>query len=183
MKKILLVFLLLVTTIISCRSLRVATATDKSKEKVTVNNVAETLTEANKVVDTTKISDYTYTITEVEFFEHQQDVNNDASIDFGNTSKIEGIKQGVKSIKTTTINKVETDTGKTEDSNSILEKKDEAIISDKDNDIVIKEEIAPDPYRWRYIFYILLVCVIIYIYIRRIPIIDKLKTMFNHIKV
>jgi hypothetical protein len=46
----------------------------------------------------------------------------------------------------------------------------------------IKEQPAPDPYRWRYIFYILVLLAAVLLYFKRIPVLNWIKKILSNIR-
>lgn len=157
-----------------------------------------------KVVDTTKTESGKITITEIEFYppinncgnQEKDTVNN--IINNGN-SKAESPKEtnvgdiylpnvgsiqnaAIKSIKQTTIESNLEQKGESKETNENDTSKSEAVISKTSQSGVEETTPAPDPYRWRYIFYILLVVSIWLLYLKRVPILNWIKTILSGIR-
>lgn len=183
-----LLLLLVMCLMFSCASTRKSVqkscTTDTSIDKVD-NQTMKT----EKAIDTTKTEDGKITITEIEFFPN---VNNGSksdttksAINVGglNIANVGSIKNAaIKSIKQTTIEKKSEQKGKSNES-SESEKIQSTVVATKSNQTSqIQTSPAPDPYRWRYIFYILVLVGIAMLYLKRVPFLNWIKKILAGIR-
>jgi len=149
----------------------------------------------SKQIDTTRVEKGKVTITEIEFFppsatdEPQTSVADSiqntllalskSHVIVDNVGKI--FNAAVKSIKQTTIEQEIEEKGESSESTSNEVVREENI--EINNEIKSKSETkpAPDPYRWRYIFYIMLLILAVFLYFKRTPILNKIKAIFSKI--
>ena len=88
-------------------------------------------------------------------------------------------KGAVKSIETLSVNKVFSKTGKVEN-RAVSESEKTNHESFKDNNIQKEQETpVPDPKRWRYIFYLALLAVGVFLYFKRKEILKNVKRFFS----
>ena len=88
-------------------------------------------------------------------------------------------KGAVKSIETLSVNKVFSETGKVEN-RAVSESEKTNHESFKDNNIQKEQETpVPDPKRWRYIFYLALLAVGVFLYFKRKEILKNVKRFFS----
>lgn len=185
--------------------LMMACATTKKSvlSKETASLDAETIEfqskQSAKLIDTTKTENGKITITEIEFYppivDKEPKVSNkddsDNKLNPTKTNNVSGLNlqnigsinnAAIKSIKQTTI---ETDTekkGESKESSSNEHLKKEVTLAN--NEKVVNSETlpAPDPYKWRYIFYILLIGMAALLYFKRVPILNWIKTILSGIR-
>jgi hypothetical protein len=159
--------LLLILLLVGCSTTKKVT-TSTLFDKKWAEYATSDSTFVNTKTDTTKSSTYETTYTKVEFYEPA-------------TDSIISKTGPVKSVETWTTKKTEEKKGNTE----ILQtaKTDSTLKAGSDVEISNSEskEPVPDPKRWRYIFYILLLCVGIFIYLKRGTIFRKIGTWFSKI--
>ena len=184
MKKI-ITFIALLVMLASCGATKKAIKTTETQlDSLTVAKVVSEQTE--KVVDTTRTEHGKVTITEIEFFpptkieqpqpepDKPKDSDNKvadepkktqptttASVDLANVGKVQG---AVKSIKQTVIESDVEQKGESKDSKEQKESKCNASAIQESAQSNTKSEPTPDPQRWRYIFYILAVGVVMLLY-------------------
>ncbi len=139
----------------------------------------------------TDLDDDKIVITEIEFYPptpsvHDQEVTqppqtNVESTNIGGISLNLGTKDAaIKSIKQTTIEASSEQKGENKESSESKENKSDVITSK--NDESTQTESTPAPYRWRYIFYILLIVAIGLLYMKRVPILNWIKTILSGIR-
>lgn len=201
MKKIILP-LLFCFFMVSCASTRKSVHT--SCTSVTNTESSENSNQKTEsVVDTTKTESGKITITEIEFYPPTNDltdgedtVNNITTSDETKVKNSKATNVGdiylpnvgsiknaaIKSIKQTTIESELEQKGESKETNESDKSKSESIISKTSQFGVEEITPAPDPYRWRYIFYILLVVSIWLLYLKRVPILNWIKTILSGIR-
>lgn len=199
MKKILLP-LIFCFILISCASTRKSVQMSCTSQTNTESAEKQT-SKAEKVVDTTKTESGKVTITEIEFYppsdcHHDKDTaseapkkkpkadkpkgNNVGEINLPNVGNIKDA--AIKSIKQTTIESEKEQKGESKESNESDNSKSQATLSNTSQSGTEESTPAPDPYRWRYIFYILLIVAIGLLYMKRVPILNWIKTILSGIR-
>ncbi len=201
MKKI-ITFIALLVMLASCGATKKAIKTTETHlDSLTVAKVVSEQTE--KVVDTTRTEHGKVTITEIEFFspteieqpqpepDKPKDSDNKvadepkktqptttASVDLANVGKVQG---AVKSIKQTVIESDVEEKGKSEESSESNETKSAATVTKTTESTDKNQEPTPDPYRWRYIFFIALLGVALLLYLKRTPIVNWIRKILSGI--
>lgn len=201
MKKI-ITFIALLVMLASCGATKKAIKTTEAQlDSLTVAKVVSEQTE--KKVDTTRTEHGKVTITEIEFFppteiEQPQpeptkpkDSDNKvadepkktqptttASVDLANVGKVQG---AVKSIKQTVIESDVEEKGKSEESSESNETESAATVTKTTESTDKNQEPTPDPYRWRYIFFIALLGVALLLYLKRTPIVNWIRKILSGI--
>ena len=109
-----------------------------------------------------------------------EQVNNAGDVNITNVGNISNA--AIKSIRQTTIESAVEQKGESKESSESKESQKEAIVSNsmQKTDEVIAP--APDPYRWRYIFGIVLLVAIILLYFNHIPVLDWIKKILSGIR-
>lgn len=188
MKKIAFI-LLFIFVDIGCSTTKKATKTSESTQLSSESNESK-FSSTEKLVDTTKTESGKITITEIEFY--QTSVNgestgssdktktNVSSLSLPNICKIDNA--AIVSIKQTIIEDDSKTKGESNESSSAEIIKSEAISENIEKTAKVYEATAPDPYRWRYIFYILLICAAVFLYLKRVPILNWIKTILSGIR-
>jgi hypothetical protein len=203
MKKVLALVLGLVL-LASCSATRKATKAKESQLDSTAV-VKEVTEQTEKVVDTTRTEHGKVTITEIEFYppttieqpqgklakdsgkkvadepkptEPQPTPKPTASVDLDNIGKVQGV---VKSIKQTVIETDVEQKGESKESSESKESENAATVLKNETNTEKQQEPTPDPYRWRYIFYIALIGVAALLYLKRVPIINWIKKILSGI--
>jgi len=133
--------------------------------------------DVRRIIDTTFTERGKITITEIEFYPPSETlfVNNVSDISLQNIGSIG--PAAIKSIRQTTIETETEKNGKTEESSSETGATNETVAAQTENITQIDVTPTPDPKRWRYIFYIMLLAVIILLYLRRVPVVEWMKRM------
>ena len=195
MKKILLP-LIFCFILISCASTRKSVQMSCTSQTNTESAEKQT-SKAEKVVDTTKTESGKVTITEIEFYppsdcQHNKDMASEApkadnpngsNVGEINLPNVGNIKDAaIKSIKQTTIESEKEQKGESKESNESDNSKNQATLSNTSQSGTEESTTAPDPYRWRYIFYILLIVAIGLLYMKRVPILNWIKTILSGIR-
>lgn len=201
MKKI-ITFIALLVMLASCGATKKAIKTTETQlDSLTVAKVVSEQTE--KVVDTTRTEHGKVTITEIEFFppteieqpqpepDKPKDSDNKvadepkktqptttASVDLANIGKVQG---AVKSIKQTVIESDVEEKGKSEESSESNETESAATVTKTTESTDKNQEPTPDPYRWRYIFFIALLGVALLLYLKRTPIVNWIRKILSGI--
>ena len=201
MKKI-ITFIALLVMLASCGATKKAIKTTETQlDSLTVAKVVNEQTE--KVVDTTRTEHGKVTITEIEFFppteieqpqpepDKPKDSDNKvadepkktqptttASVDLANVGKVQG---AVKSIKQTVIESDVEEKGKSEESSESNETESAATVTKTTESTDKNQEPTPDPYRWRYIFFIALLSVALLLYLKRTPIVNWIRKILSGI--
>ena len=183
----------------SCSATRKATKAKESQLDSTAV-VKEVTEQTEKVVDTTQTEHGKVTITEIEFYppttieqpqgelakdsgkkvadEPQPTPKPTASVDLDNIGKVQGV---VKSIKQTVIETDVEQKGESKESSESKESENAATVLKNETNTEKQQEPTPDPYRWRYIFYIALIGVAALLYLKRVPIINWIKKILSGI--
>lgn len=201
MKKI-ITFIALLVMLASCGATKKAIKTTETQlDSLKVAKVVSEQTE--KVVDTTRTEHGKVTITEIEFFppteieqpqpepDKPKDSDNKvadepkktqptttASVDLANVGKVQG---AVKSIKQTVIESDVEEKGKSEESSESNETESAATVTKTTESTDKNQEPTPDPYRWRYIFFIALLGVALLLYLKRTPIVNWIRKILSGI--
>ena len=201
MKKI-ITFIALLVMLASCGATKKAIKTTETQlDSLTVAKAVSEQTE--KMVDTTRTEHGKVTITEIEFFppteieqpqpepDKPKDSDNKiadepkktqptttASVDLANVGKVQG---AVKSIKQTVIESDVEEKGKSEESSESDETESAATVTKTTESADKNQEPTPDPYRWRYIFFIALLGVALLLYLKRTPIVNWIRKILSGI--
>lgn len=180
-----LLLLLVTFFMISCASTRKSVQTSCTTD-TSIDKVDSQTMKTEKAIDTTKTEDGKITITEIEFFPNVNKSDTiKSAINVGglNIANVGSIKNAaIKSIKQTTIEKKSEQKGKSNES-SESEKIQSTVVATKSNQTSqIQTSPAPDPYRWRYIFYILVLVGIAMLYLKRVPFLNWIKKILAGIR-
>ena len=208
MKKV-ITFIALLFIIVSCGTTKKVASSHITFADSTVINTS-TAQRVEKIIDTTRIDNKKVTITEIEFFpptaDDKPDIKADTTdkgidapkagtpanpeskpkskpatnadvdvLNFGN------IKGSVKSIKQTVIESKVEEKGESEESSDKHESESSANVAKVEESSDKQQEPTPDPYRWRYIFYIALLCIAVLLYLKRTPFVNWIKKILQGI--
>lgn len=171
-------YLILSVLLAACSSTRkvVEVSTDKVDS---ISLSTATTVKAERLIDSTKTEKGRLVVTEIEFLQSDSLNNTIASLSIRDgTLNVVGVKgNAVKSIRQTIIEEHRESKGESRDSHEGREQK-QYVSSHKENMKQTKQvSPAPDPYRWRYVFYLSLVILTGVLYFKRIPIINWIKKM------
>lgn len=183
MKKITAFMLCLV--LFSCASTKKSVQTTTEQELLKQSSELQ-FTAVEKMIDTTRTENKKITITEIEFYppfvvNDKADTTNMPTSNIGNVN-LPNVSGAIKSIKQTTIESALEQKGKSEESGKTMESQSETILA---SGVQTTKEVvapAPDPYRWRYIFYILALLSVVLLYLKRTPILNWIKTILSNIR-
>lgn len=191
--------------LVSCGTAR---KIQQTKQKVRIDSTAiakEANAKVDKFVDTTRTQHDKVTITEIEFYppfdvddiiarpgkdnqveresQKEDSLSNEEPIKkAGKPYAVGNIKGAVKSIKQTVIESNVEEKGESKESSESKETESSANVGRNETNIQNAQEPTPDPYRWRYIFYISLIAVAVLLYLKRTPIINWIKKVLAGIR-
>lgn len=139
---------------------------------------ATSISKVERFADTTKTTTGRLVVTEIEF--SQSDTGNalvDLSIKDGrlNIGSIKG--KPIKSIKQTAIEHEDERKGESKEKHDSKEQKQSASLQKENVKQTKQVAPAPNPYKWRYVFYLSLVLLTGVLYFKRMPIINWTKKM------
>lgn len=194
-----LILVLALTSCATTRKLEQSTVEERVENATTQEEAVEkTVT----IVDTTRTEHGKVTITEIVFdtttpapvVEPEKESSPDDHDKTTTESKpsspaasvslpgIGDIKGNIKSIKQTVIESDVEQKGESKDSKEQKETKCNASAIQENAQSNTKSTPAPDPQRWRYIFYILAVGVVMLLYLKRVPIVEWLKRILSGLR-
>lgn len=177
---------------VACASTKKSTQTTKETANILAQVDESHSADTEKFIDTTKTESGKITITEIEFYppnanepppgnkESPKSTSNVSGLSLPNVGNIGNAS--IKSIKQTTIEKDSEKKGESKESSSITNVKNEATLTNTEKTAKVETSPAPDPYRWRYIFYTLLLGTIAFLYFKRIPVLNWIKTILSNIR-
>lgn len=161
----------------------------------------ETITaEFRRTVDSTKTEGVEITYTKIEFFPPEPDTlpTKQGTTKTGGPSKTvadtpknrpkepkekqppDTGKQGaIKSIETFTVKQNTEATGVTQEEQKTETTKTEEVNTDTDKETDVTEQPAADPYRWRYIFGILVLLVVAFFFLRKTKVFTAVAAFFR----
>lgn len=195
MQKLFYIFVLLWSLFfcLSCSSVKKLSEMTSSSEKNTTKEENERSFIETRI-DTSKMSGLEITYTRIEYFdparnarEYETESEPEGSVLHTNNIPLPSDKPpeskkpkgAVKSIETLSVNKVFSKTGKVEN-RAVSESEKTNHESFKDNNIQKEQETpVPDPKRWRYIFYLALLAVGVFLYFKRKEILKNVKRFFS----
>lgn len=195
MQKLFYIFVLLWSLFfcLSCSSVKKLSEMTSSSEKNTTKEENERSFIETRI-DTSKMSGLEITYTRIEYFdparnarEYETESEPEGSVLHANNIPLPSDKPpeskkpkgAVKSIETLSVNKVFRKTGKVEN-RAVSESEKTNHESFKDNNIQKEQETpVPDPKRWRYIFYLALLAVGVFLYFKRKEILKNVKRFFS----
>ena len=187
MKRIAFIILCLFA-IVGCSTTKKAIKSSESAQ-LSTESQESSFASSEKFIDTTKTENGKITITEIEFYpptvsdepkNNTKPPNNVSGLSLSNVGNIDNA--AIKSIKQTTIESESEKKGESKESSSNESAKSEALVASGNKEIQSMEAPAPDPYRWRYIFYILALISIVLLYLKRVPVLNWIKTILSSIR-
>ena len=151
----------------SCASTKKSIQTTK-QESFTQSNESQFIV-VEKRIDTTKKENSKITITEIEFYPPfvVNDIADTTNMQTNNISNLSNVSGAIKSIKQTTIEVDSEKKGESKEITSTTTEKNEVVAENTENATKVDVTPAPDPKRWRYIFYVLLIGVAVFLYLKR----------------
>jgi hypothetical protein len=145
-------------------------------------------TKKEKFIDTTKTESGKIIIIEIEFYRptpndtanQHQPATNAGGVEMPNIGNIKNA--AIKSIKQTTIEQGMEQKGQSKETSETTGEQSAVFVSNGNQHT--KEVIAPapDPYRWRYIFYILALVTVALLYLKRVPVLNWIKAILSNIR-
>lgn len=204
MKKI-IALVLAFALLASCGTARKIQRTEHKAQIDSVATAKETERRTDKFIDTTVTQHGKVTITEIEFYRVPDakdippvtdkdknrfsesfrkadslfDATHEANVELQNVGNIKG---AVKSIRQTVIESNVEQKGESKETGESRETENTANVTKEEAGIQEKQEPTPDPYRWRYIFYISLVGIAVLLYLKRTPIMNWIKKILSGIR-
>ena len=201
MKKTIM-FIALLVVLASCGATKKSIKTTETHiDSLTFAKVVSEQTK--RMVDTTRTEHGKVTITEIEFFqpteieqpqqEHNKPKDSDSkaanklkktqpttttSVDLSNVGKVQG---AVKSIKQMVIESNVEENGKSKESSESNENESASTVIKTAESTDKNKEPTPDPYRWRYIFFIALLGVALLLYLKRTKIVNLIRKILSTI--
>lgn len=194
--------LMLVLALTSCATTRKLEQSTIEERVENTSTQEEAVEKTVTVVDTTRTEHGKVTITEIVFDTTTPDpvVDSEKESSHGNHGKtkteskptppaasvslpgIGNINGNIKSIRQTVIESDVEQKGESKDSKEQKESKCNASAIQDSAQSNTKSAPAPDPQRWRYIFYILAIGVVMLLYLKRVPILDWLKRILSGLR-
>ena len=194
--------LMLVLALTSCATTRKLEQSTIEERVENTSTQEESVEKTVTVVDTTRTEHGKVTITEIVFDTTTpapavESENDSPKSDHGKTTTenkptppaasvslpgIGNINGNIKSIRQTVIESDVEQKGESKDSKEQKESKCNASAIQDNAQSNTKSAPAPDPQRWRYIFYILAIGVVMLLYLKRVPILDWLKRILSGLR-
>lgn len=172
-----IIYLIIAILLVACSSTK--RVVDVSASKIDSISIATTTAvQVERQMDTTKTERERVVITEIEFSESDtSDVIASLSIRDGilNIGAVRGTP--IKFIKQIAIEYEDERKGESEEKHDGKEQKQSASLQKENVKQTRQVAQAPDPYKWRYIFYLSLVLLAGILYFKRMPIINWIKKM------
>lgn len=189
----------------SCGTARKIQRAEQKAQIDSATTTKETERSIDKYIDTTRSQHGKVTITEIEFYRIPDakdippvkdrdknrfsesfrradslfDATHEANVELQNVGNIKG---AVKAIRQTVIESDVEQKGESKETGESKESESSANVARNEAGIQEKQEPTPDPYRWRYIFYISLVGVAVLLYLKRTPIMNWIKKILAGIR-
>ena len=174
-----IIFLILAVLLAACSSTKKVVEVSKSKVD-SVGIATTTAVQIERLIDTTTNERGRVVVTEIEFSQSDtSDVIASHSIMDGslNIGAIRG--KPIKSIKQTAIEHEDERKGESKETHDGKEQKQSASLQKENVKQTKQVAPAPDPYKWRYIFYLSLGLLTGVLYFKRMPIISWIKKMMK----
>ena len=187
MKKFFL-FILVLLVCISCGTTKKLQQADDNRKVDSTAVVKNETKKSQTHVDTTMNHHGKVTITEIEFFPpdssgptEKQEAKQGANAKMDSFGNVNG---DIKSIKQTVIESNLEKKGASDESHEAMDVEKSSAVKKDEAKAVKNVEPTGDPYKWRYIFYLvsLLVAVAVFLYIKRVPILNWIKKILSGIR-
>ena len=197
---IVVIALLLSVLLAGCSTPRKLAGSTKETAKTEEKRDETTAAEFRRTVDSTKTEGVEVTYTKIEFFPPEPDtllVKQSTTKTGGPSKTVAGTpknrpkepkekqppdtgRQGaIKSIETFTVKQKAEATGVTQEEQKTETTKTEEVNTDTDKETDITEKPAADPYRWRYIFGILVLLVVVFFFLRKTKVFTAVVGFFR----
>lgn len=201
MRNLYIIVLAFAVLFTSCGTQRKLSSNTKESVNTEEKRAETTSSEIRRIVDSTKTEGVEVTYTKIEFFPPKPDTlpaNKDTTKAGGQTKLVantqknrpkepkekqppdERSKQGaIKSIETYTVKQKTEATGVTHEEQKTETAKTEEVNTDTDKKTYITEKPAADPYRWRYIFGILVLLAVAFFFLRKTKVFTAVTAFFR----
>lgn len=197
---IVVIALLLAVLLSGCSTPRKLAGSTKETAKTEEKRDETIAAEFRRTVDSTKTEGVEVTYTKIEFFPPEPDTlpAKQGTTKTGGPSKTvadtpknrskepkekqppDTGKQGaIKSIETFTVKQNTAATGVTQEEQKTEATKAEEVNTDTDKGTDITEKLAADPYRWRYIFGILVLLAVVFFFLRKTKVFTAVVGFFR----
>lgn len=197
---IVVIALLLSVLLAGCSTPRKLAGSTKETAKTEEKRDETTAAEFRRTVDSTKTEGVEVTYTKIEFFPPEPDTrqtkpdtmqaggpSNPVADTPKNRPKEPKEKQppdtgrqgAIKSIETFTVKQKAEATGVTQEEQKTETTKTEEVNTDTDKETDITEKPAADPYRWRYIFGILVLLAVAFCFLRKTKVFTAVAAFFG----
>lgn len=197
---IVVIALLLSVLLAGCSTPRKLAGSTKETAKTEEKRDETTAAEIRRTVDSTKTEGVEVTYTKIEFFPPEPDTrqakpdtmqaggpSNPVTDTPKNRPKEPKEKQppdtgrqgAIKSIETFTVKQKAEATGVTQEEQKTETTKTEEVNTDTDKEADITEKPAADPYRWRYIFGILVLLAVAFFFLRKTKVFTAVTAFFR----
>lgn len=197
---IVVIALLLSVLLAGCSTPRKLAGSTKETAKTEEKRDETTVAEFRRTVDSTKTEGVEVTYTKIEFFPPEPDTrqtkpdtmqaggpSNPVADTPKNRPKEPKEKQppdtgrqgAIKSIETFTVKQKAEATGVTQEEQKTETTKTEEVNTDTDKETDITEKPAADPYRWRYIFGILVLLAVTFFFLRKTKVFTAVAAFFR----
>lgn len=170
-----IVFLLIVIALLSCSS---------KKKSITTSLVVDTSDQqkeerfdfADRFVDTAKVNYTSSIVTEIEFYKVDSSLGNIERLFIDGSINLSGIRgASIKSIKQIKLDEHSKSNGSSRESKRSSETK-QALSTRREHAHQNNQvSVSTESYKWRYIFYILLIALAYVLYLERMPIINWIR--------
>lgn len=193
-------FCFLACFLVGCSTPRKLVSSTKEAARVEEKETETTAAEIRRTVDTTKTEGVEVTYTKIEFFPPEPNAQQTKPGDTlpanpsgqvvdtpKNRPKEPKEKQppdngrqgAIKSIETFTVKQTAEATGVTQEEQKTETTKAEEITTDSNKEATVTEKPAPDPYRWRYIFGILVLLAVAFFFLRKTKVVTAVVGFFR----
>lgn len=134
-----------------------------------------------RVTDTTKSETGRLVVTEVVFFAPDSSWGSIESLSINAGSvDVAGIKgKPIRSVRQQVFESVTERRGEDKESREDKERRQAVSVQQENVTLARQASPAPDPYRWRYVFYLSLVVLAGVMYCKRVPVVDLLRRVFR----
>lgn len=197
---IVVITLLLAVLLSGCSTPRKLAGSTKETAKTEEKRDETTAAEIRRTVDSTKTEGVEVTYTKIEFFPPEPDTlpakqgttkTGDPSKTVADTPKNRpkepkekqppntGRQGAIKSIETFTVKQNTEATGVTQEEQKTETTKTEEVNTDTDKETDVTEQPAADPYRWRYIFGILVLLTVAFFFLRKTKVFTAVVGFFR----
>lgn len=169
--------LLLAVLLFGCSTPQKLAGSTKETAKTEEKRDETTAAEFRRTVDSTKTEGVEVTYTKIEFFPPEPDTRPKEPKE--KQPPDTGRQGAIKSIETFTVKQKAEATGVTQEEQKTETTKTEEVNTDTDKETDITEKPAADPYRWRYIFGILVLLAVAFCFLRKTKVFTAVAAFFR----